>query len=282
MTDVPRTASALVAAYNEARHIDACLGSLRAQTFAPLEIIVADDGSTDDTARRATAHGVRVLRLPHAGKARALNAAAQAATGAVLLLLDADLVFQPGYVEALVRPILDGRALGTSHGTERVANPANVWSACWQDRAGLPRDVRVRATKEEMAAGSTIFRAVLRERFLAVGGFDDTGFLDDQTLAPKLSARAMLVAEAECAHFNADRLDEVFASGRWGGKSIAVRHPGWGAALRYLPPLAAGRALLSALRTMSPARLIYDAVYDTGVWTGVMALRLGVEEHRGK
>ena len=274
--------SALVAAYNEARHIAGCLDSLKAQTFAPLEILVADDGSTDSTPEIAERHGARVLRLPHAGKALALNAAAAQATGEILLLLDADLVFQPGYVAALVQPIVERRVVGTSHATELVANPENVWSACWQQRAGLPRDVRVRFAAEQLAQGSTVFRAVRRDAFLAAGGFDDTGFLDDQTLAPKLGARATLIAEAVCAHYNAETLAEVFASGRWGGKSVAIRHHGWGPLVRLSPPVTLVRALFGAARAGSVARFIYDVVYETGMWIGAARLILGIEGHAGK
>src|SRR5690606_29889782 len=65
---------ALVPAYNEAQHIEHTLRALRGLRYPALEVLVIDDGSSDDTAARAQPHA-RVLRLPHnVGKAQALNA----------------------------------------------------------------------------------------------------------------------------------------------------------------------------------------------------------------
>ena len=62
--------TAIVAAVNEERHIGARLASLLAPSYAPLEILVVDDGSRDRTAALAAAVGaVRVLRRAHEGKA---------------------------------------------------------------------------------------------------------------------------------------------------------------------------------------------------------------------
>ena len=69
----------------------------------PHEIVVADDGSTDDIEGVVASFGdaVRLLRLPHGGEASAKNAAARAATGDFVVILDADDVFLPGRLAAL-------------------------------------------------------------------------------------------------------------------------------------------------------------------------------------
>ncbi len=273
--------TAIVAAYDEARHIRACLDSLRSQTHAPLEILVADDGSRDKTAEIASGvPGVRVLRLPHAGKARAINAAAREARGTILLFLDADLIFDPRYVEALVAPILAGDAVGTSHATERVANPRNVWSRCLQARQGLPPDLRISLSPEQIVEGSTIYRAIRKDAFAAVGGFDDAGYLDDQTLFPKVGRRGRFVVEAVCSHQNPDRLREVFASGVWAGKTVHARH-GSRAALRVSPPSAVVRAVIHAARQRLPALAVFDTVYETGVFWGLVKRATGLDRTVG-
>ncbi len=84
---------ALVPAYNEAARIASTLLALRARREIHA-IVVADDGSGDDTARLARASGADlVLSLPNGGKGAALTAAYQAARemGDIFLLLDADL-----------------------------------------------------------------------------------------------------------------------------------------------------------------------------------------------
>jgi glycosyltransferase involved in cell wall biosynthesis len=89
------TVSVCVAAYNEERYVGALLESLRGQTLAPLEVIVADDGSSDRTAEFAEAGGARVLRLAHRGPAHARNAAAGVAAGDILAFIDADMRCAP-------------------------------------------------------------------------------------------------------------------------------------------------------------------------------------------
>ncbi len=84
----------LVAARDEAGRIAETVRALRAR-FHDVEVIVADDGSRDDTAAEAEAAGARVLRLGRRGKGQALSSAERAAPPGRLLLLDADLRGDP-------------------------------------------------------------------------------------------------------------------------------------------------------------------------------------------
>ena len=261
--------TALVAVYNEERHIGACLRSLLSQTYQPLEIIVVDDGSTDRTADVVRGfESVRLLSRPHGGRARSINGGVTAAGGEVVLFVDGDLELRPDFVEQLVKPILAGECAGTAHATEFVANPENVWARCLQAKAGLPPDRRLRLGPEQLAEGSIVFRAIRTSEFSRVGGFDDTGYLDDQTLFPKLGVRARWVVEAECAHHNPDRLREVWSAGMWGAQSI-IRLHGFRALLHYLPLVSIPRAILGAVKARRPALALYDTVYEGGVCWGL-------------
>jgi Glycosyl transferase family 2 len=84
-------AAVLVAARNEAGRIGATVAALR-EAFPDVQVIVADDGSSDGTAGEAEAAGAQVLRLPHRGKGQALTLAERAAPAGALVLCDADLV----------------------------------------------------------------------------------------------------------------------------------------------------------------------------------------------
>lgn len=267
----PSLVSVLMAARNESRRIGECLDSLAAQSYRPIEIVVIDDGSTDDTADRASRKGATVLRRPASGKAVSIAAGAECARGDVFLFLDADMVFQRDYVGLMVAPILSGQAIGTAHAIERVANPDNVWSRCWQRRAGLPVDRRIVLGEDDLAAGSAVFRAVSAEAFRRVGGFDDVGYFDDQTLAPKLERRAQWVLEAACSHYNVETLGEVRALGRWGSHSIALRE-GKRAWATYTPPRMLFRALRECWRR-GPAMAIYGLAWEWGVFTGLLGRR---------
>jgi hypothetical protein len=80
----------LVAARDEEERIGATVAALR-ERFPDAEVIVADDGSRDDTVVVAEAAGARVLRLPRRGKGQALTLGERAAGPGPLLLCDADL-----------------------------------------------------------------------------------------------------------------------------------------------------------------------------------------------
>ncbi len=99
--------SVLIPARDEARNLPHLLASLSDQTATPLEVIVIDDGSVDDTAAVAREFGARVLNsapLPEGwtGKSWACAQGADAALGTVLVFLDADVRLLPGGLAAVV------------------------------------------------------------------------------------------------------------------------------------------------------------------------------------
>lgn len=83
--------SVVVPCYNQAGFLGEAIQSAIAQSHAPLEVIVVDDGSTDDTARVAARFpDVHYLRQPNAGAPSARNAGLRQATGDLIVFLDAD------------------------------------------------------------------------------------------------------------------------------------------------------------------------------------------------
>lgn len=98
----PPLVSVCIPAYNASRTLAATLDSLARQSYRPLEVIVADDGSTDGTADAARRAGVRVVQGHHRGASAARNAAAQAARGQLLFFSDADCRYVPEAMATLV------------------------------------------------------------------------------------------------------------------------------------------------------------------------------------
>ena len=99
--------SVVIPAYNAARFLPRCLESVFAQTLKPVEVIVVDDGSTDNTVAVAAKLGATVLRRPNGGPGAARNAGIQFATGEWIALLDADDLWAPEKLErqtACIRP----------------------------------------------------------------------------------------------------------------------------------------------------------------------------------
>lgn len=100
MSDRP-TISVIIPAYNAAPFVGRAIESALAQTYAPLEILVVDDGSTDETALVVAQFPAPVclLRQDNAGPAAARNHGAREAKGEWLALLDADDVWLPEKLE---------------------------------------------------------------------------------------------------------------------------------------------------------------------------------------
>jgi glycosyltransferase involved in cell wall biosynthesis len=92
--------SVVIPAYNAAHFVAAAVASARAQTRPPCEVIVVDDGSTDDTAAVARAAGATVISQANAGPGSARNAGVRAAAGKWIALLDADDTWHPEKLEA--------------------------------------------------------------------------------------------------------------------------------------------------------------------------------------
>ncbi|HEY7904139.1 MAG TPA: glycosyltransferase [Casimicrobiaceae bacterium] len=103
--------SVVVPVYNQARWLARAVASAGAQRYADMEVIVVDDGSTDDSATVAAdalarlALPTRLVRQAHAGAAAAANAGAQAATGEYLAFLNADDAFAPDRIARMVAAI---------------------------------------------------------------------------------------------------------------------------------------------------------------------------------
>ena len=104
--------SVIVPLYNAAPYISEALQSIVDSTYRPLEIIVMDDGSTDESFRVAQAFAkehaeVHILHQPNAGVSAARNKAIQAAKGTYILPVDADDRISPRYIEHAIDAMQD-------------------------------------------------------------------------------------------------------------------------------------------------------------------------------
>jgi glycosyltransferase involved in cell wall biosynthesis len=102
--------SVVVPAYNAAATLDETLISIRAQTYANLDIVVVDDGSSDGTAEVVLAHArsdprIRLVRQANGGVAAARNAGIREAKGDLVAPVDADDVWAPTKIERQVEAL---------------------------------------------------------------------------------------------------------------------------------------------------------------------------------
>lgn len=102
--------SIIVPAYNVEKYIDKCLSSILEQTYANIEVIVVDDGSTDKTGQlidniSQLDSRVHVLHIKNAGVSAARNSGIEISTGDYLVFVDADDYIAQDYVEYMLRLI---------------------------------------------------------------------------------------------------------------------------------------------------------------------------------
>ena len=95
MKDIKPIISVLIPAYNTAQYIGECIESVIRQTYGLLEIIIVDDGSTDNTAGvvrdyMSMDNRIKFISIPHGGVAEARNVCLQYATGEYILFVDSD------------------------------------------------------------------------------------------------------------------------------------------------------------------------------------------------
>jgi glycosyltransferase involved in cell wall biosynthesis len=162
--DMPPTFAIVIPTYNEESSIERLLKSIRRQTEANYSIAVVDQSSQDRTAEIAKSYGCTVIDIPrphfYTPPARSRNLGAQAIEGKILLHLDADMELDsPNFLKKLETLIDPGhRAV--------VIHESDVASGFWATCKALER----RCYREtEMGAA----RAVTRELFLRVGGYDE-------------------------------------------------------------------------------------------------------------
>jgi GT2 family glycosyltransferase len=166
----PMKVSVITPVRNGGEAFRACLAGLATCIPAPDEAIVVIDGASDGSAECAADFGARVIHLPAAvGAARARNAGVAAASGDVILFIDADVVAPPDLVGRAVRELADHPGIAAVIGSYDD-EPAEAGFLS-QYRNLLHHYVH-QAGHEEASTFWCGCGAVRRDVFLAVGGFD--------------------------------------------------------------------------------------------------------------
>jgi glycosyltransferase involved in cell wall biosynthesis len=166
--------SAIIPAMNAASTLGETLDSVAAQSFAPFEVIVVDDGSSDATAAIAARHriGARVISVPNRGAAAATNIGVNAAAGEWLAFLDSDDLWPPDRLESTIRVAEKSSKAAIIGGAKSFPDPAITP----EELAGLRY---VKETAIALFPGALFLR---KDVFLALGGYDEqfrTGYFID-------------------------------------------------------------------------------------------------------
>jgi cellulose synthase/poly-beta-1,6-N-acetylglucosamine synthase-like glycosyltransferase len=186
--------SVLIPAHNEGRYIAKTVESVQHNGYpGKLEIIVADDGSTDDTPNilkelaRKSKQSIRAIRTNHIGKSRAMNRMIGMARHDIVVTIDGDTCIEKGSLEKLVAPFADGKVAATT-GSMKIANHGHS-VITWFQRLeyfgfSLFNHMCNKANGMYCTAGtlSAFRRSVLNE----MNGFNDRVLIEDKDLGLRM------------------------------------------------------------------------------------------------
>ena len=169
LRDYPK-ASVVVCSYNGAKTLDRCLTSLKEINYPNYEVILVDDGSTDNTQEIAARHPwVKNIRQENKGLSFARNVGAHASGGDVIVYTDSDCMADPDWLYYLMGTLLSGDYAGV--GGPNISPPAENWvQACVSAAPGGPNHVLLTDVVAEHIPGCNM--AFHRWAFDQVGGFD--------------------------------------------------------------------------------------------------------------
>jgi glycosyltransferase involved in cell wall biosynthesis len=172
-----RLVSVIIPSYNYAKFVPDAVESVLAQTYSTLEVIVVDDGSTDDTQevlKNRFGDRIRILYQENKGLPAARNTGIRNATGEFVALLDADDWWLPTKLEKQMAVMEREPAVGVVYcGSLRVnlETGSSYETPCRPDVRG---DVRQKLLYSNCVAGSASAALIRRELFDKAGLFDET------------------------------------------------------------------------------------------------------------
>ena len=194
-------ASVVVPAFNEAVGIERAVRSLAKSSYPDFEVIVVDDGSSDGTADlvdRLRLERVRVIRQANAGKSAALNRGIAAARGEVIVMVDADTVFERDSLRKVIAP-LAAPEVGAVSGNTKVGNRSGMLGR-WQHIEyvmGFNLDRRLFDVLRCMPTVPGAIGAARRKALADAGGLSSDTLAEDTDLTIAIGRAGWEVVYAE-------------------------------------------------------------------------------------
>lgn len=167
--------SVVIGCYNYGRYLGAAIDSVLAQRGWNIEILVVDDGSTDDTPEVAARYGqrVRYIRTQHRGAAAARNLGWRAAQGGIICFLDADDLWLPGKLDRQMDVLEADSDCGLVYCNTRRIHADGRYIDLWSDHfPPVSGDAFLAQLELNRMQTSTVM--VRRDAIQRVGGFDES------------------------------------------------------------------------------------------------------------
>jgi cellulose synthase/poly-beta-1,6-N-acetylglucosamine synthase-like glycosyltransferase len=257
--------SIVVPAYNESKNIASCLKSIMRSRYPKdlFEVIVVDDGSTDDTVKIARSfRGVKVLKINHKGKSAALNHGIKNAMNELVMTVDSDTMLHPDALAKMVAPFKDER-IGATSGTYKVDNHKNMLTSFQSIEYAYNSLIRMAFSR--VYADSVWFYGAMscyRVRALkSVGNMHSDVLAEDMDIAIRLQNKGYNVVHVHDA-FSYTVVPETFAS------FFRQRIRWWTGVLQSMRKNR--KASYKNMRTSHPVPLIF--VYVSQWWWSVFSI----------
>lgn len=170
--------SVIIPTYNRADMVAKSIDSVLAQEFQPFDIVVVDDGSTDNTREILSAYKDRIVSIyqPNAGFAAARTRGIQETSSSLVAFHDSDDVMLPGRLEAQVAFMREHPEVAALSGNAVIQRMEDMdyLEKCGIDFAGQPWVILDRPFQKLLCRNFMVDPAsmVRRECFLSVGGYD--------------------------------------------------------------------------------------------------------------
>ena len=211
------TLSVVIAAFNESKVIVRTIQSVLDNNYEALEVLVVDDGSSDDTSDQVSrafgAHpSVRLLRQENGGKASALNLGIAVATGEIIIALDADTVFARDTIARLVRHFADPH-VGAVAGNVKVGNRINPLTH-WQSIEYVTSqnlDRRAYAAINSVTVVPGAVGAWRRDAIFQAGGYTTDTMAEDMDLTWRIRRIGWRI-DTESSAYGYTEVPDSFAS----------------------------------------------------------------------
>ena len=185
----PPSISIIVPAYNEAKTIKNCIQSLQNLNYLNYDVIVIDDGSTDNTFEEASqCKGVKIIKQENQGKPGALNNGIRSSTGEIIVTVDADTTIDKDALGAIAERFVSNEKLGAVAGNVKVRPEPKIMNTVQSAEYALGINL---IRKGQSVLGCVMIvpgpiAALKREAVEKVGNFSDDTFAEDFDITVKI------------------------------------------------------------------------------------------------
>ena len=177
--------SIIIPMHNATDYIEKCLSGISRQSKKNIEIILVDDGSTDDTVQKAEKYGFRIVMLKNGGNpSKARNFGSKKASGNIFIFVDSDIVLKPDSIERIVSKFSRRGVISVS-GVYTKETPAAGFFSQLQN---LILCYRLSKLPEIVTFTNSAFCAIKRDAFETIHGYNEgMSYFEDVEIGNRLT-----------------------------------------------------------------------------------------------